>query len=128
MNITKKHSYLPLAFLVFIYFVHAIEGLTGSEDFYTILGVLGLPSTLVTAGVYFAGVHDALIVLLLLFKNRLAPKLPWEALIIWTGIWPWIPRAFEWYGGLESGYIEATIISVAAVLAYYVHKKRKVRQ
>ena len=126
MNTIKKYaSYLPLAFLLFTFAVHSIKGFMGSEEYFTIIGVLGLSSSLTTTLVYLIGPLDGAVALLLLFKGKVLPKLPWLYIYVWAGLWPWVPRVLEGYGGLEMEWGEAAFITVVAALAYYLHQKRQ---
>ena len=110
--------YIPLALLVAIYAIHSFGGFSGSAEFYEIISVLGFSSTITSALVFFIGPWDGSIALLLLFRPN-----KWVFLL--AGLWPWIPRVFEFMGGLEPEYIDAIVVSLLATLAYYLFLKKK---
>lgn len=120
--------YLPLFLLILIYFGHGFEGFTGSEEFTKIVAVLGLSSSLTAWLVFLIGPLDTGVALLLTFGKRIFPALSWKYLYLWAGLWPWVPRVFELYGGLEVEYFDGIALSILALLAYYLHKKYNLRK
>jgi len=126
MNKIKYFSlYIPLTILIGIYISHGIEGLEGSEEFRSIIGVIGFSTFINTLLVFLVGLLDSAVAVLLVTKDKILPKFSHIYLFLWAGIWPWIPRVLEWYGGLhvEVGY--PLFITITAIIAYYIHKNNK---
>lgn len=114
-------SYIPFLYLVYVYAGHGIEGFFDQESFYEVIQVLGLGGAITTALVLFTGALDTFVAILLVAKVKIMPKLPILYLFIWVGLWPWVPRVMEVFGGLEPEIEDAVLVSVAAALAYIAH-------
>lgn len=95
--------------IIFAYF--GVRGFIGSQEFYDIVSVLGLSSAATHALVFLIGPLDCSVALILFSKQN-------KWVFLWAGIWPWIPRALEFFGGLEVEFGESPFVSILAILAY----------
>jgi len=117
-------SYVPFIYLVYIYAGHGlVEGLMQRTEFFDVISVLGLGSVLTMALVILTGLLDTTVAILLVAKDKVAPQLPWLYLYLWVGLWPWVPRVLELYGGMDLETEDAVIVSIMALLAYGIHRK-----
>ncbi|MEW7290299.1 hypothetical protein [Aquimarina sp. 2304DJ70-9] len=91
---------------------------------YSILNVLELDILDTLVGLLLIGFHDAIIVALLLFKEKLVPKLPIVYVYIWAGIWPIIPRFILWGGGAPFDWVEVLIFTKLSTISYYLLIRR----
>ncbi|MEM8949925.1 MAG: hypothetical protein AAGC99_11395 [Pseudomonadota bacterium] len=89
-----------------------------------IVGVLGLGTTIITILIFFAGIHDGVVAILLLAKGKLFPKLPWWIVFLYAGVWPIVPCAMIWFGSGLFEWIEVVIFGAIAALAYWAHIAR----
>ena len=115
-------SYVPLAYLIYIYAGHGmVEAFIERDEFLEIIGVLGLGSTVSFVLLICTGVLDTTVAVLLLAKDKIWPQLPAIYLFAWAGLWPIVPRIIEWYGGLDPEPMEAVGVFAWAVAAYLIH-------
>lgn len=126
-KIIQIASYIPLIYLVYVYAGHGVEGFFEAEEFYEVIGVLGLGSAITAILAFLVGVLDTYVGVLLVAKDKVLSQLSWFYLYLWVGLWPWVPRAMEWYGGLEMEISDAAIVSVVAVCAYFIHTRYHTR-
>ena len=75
-------SFLPVAMLVLVFAAHAFMGVTGAQELRDIVGGLGFGATLTVIFVFFAGIHDGIVAVLLVVKGKLVPSLPWGAVLL----------------------------------------------
>jgi hypothetical protein len=116
-------SYVPLAYLVYIYAGHGIvEAFIERDEFLEIIGVLGFSSGITFFLLICTGVLDTFVAILLIAKDKIWPQLPTFYLFAWVGLWPVIPRIVEAYGGLDPEPMEAVGIFCVAVVAYLIHR------
>ena len=116
-------SYVPLAYLIYIYAGHGIvEAFIERDEFLEVIDVLGLGATISFLLLIATGILDTFVAILLLAKDKIMPNLPYVYLFLWVGLWPFIPRAIEWYGGMNAEPLEAAKISVIALIAYAINR------
>ena len=115
-------SYIPFLYLVYIYAGHCVEGLTEPDNFLEIIGKLGLGTVITSGLVYVVSILDLFVSILLMARSKILPQLPMILLYTWCGLWPWIPRLIELYGGMEPEISSAAPVTVAAVLAYLINR------
>jgi len=128
LNYMKKFvkllSYIPFALLVIIYTKHSIQAFIGVKYMSDIINILELDILATLVILVLVGFHDAMVVTLLLFKDKLIPKLPTVYLYIWVGIWPIIPRFILWGGGAPFDWIEILIFTKLSTISYYLLIRR----
>lgn len=112
--------YIPLAVLTLVYLKYSISGLLLEKECYGIVSALGFNPTVTAFLVRLVFPLDGTVALLFMFGARIR-RFPWHLLFLWAGVWPWVPRVLQWYGGLGVEYGEAAAVSVLAVLAFYLH-------
>jgi hypothetical protein len=107
--------------------MHAVlGGILGGEEYFKIVGGLGLSDTLTKILVHGLLPIDGGVAVLLIFGNKISRSFPWCTLFVWAGVWPWVPRILEWKAGMEPEIIDAVFVSVMAALAYYLYKNKGV--
>lgn len=120
----KKITYIPLLIIAGVFTMHAIlGGILGGEEYFQIVGGLGLSKGFTTLLVHGLLPLDGGIALLLIFGNKISRTFPWHLLFLWTGLWPWIPRLLEWNAGMEVEIIDAVVMTVLSGIAYHLYKK-----
>lgn len=117
-------SFIPLILVVLTFAVHAFQGVTGQQELRDIVSVLGFGSPIAVILVFFAGIHDGIVTIMLLAKGKLFPALPWVVVFLYAGIWPIVPRAMIWIGGGPFEWIEVLIFAALAGSAYWSHIAR----
>ena len=116
-------SYVPLAYLIYIYAGHGlIEAFVERDEFLEIIGVLGLGNAITFFLLICTGVLDTFVAVLLVAKDKIWPGLPWVYLFGWAALWPIIPRLIEWYGGMDPEPMEAVGVFVVGVVCYLIHR------
>lgn len=116
-------TYVPLAYLIYIYAGHGIiEAFVERDEFLEIIGILGLGKVISFILLICTGVLDTFVAVLLVAKDKILPKLPYTYLFLWVGVWPFLPRAVEWYGGMDPEPMEAVGIATVALAAYVAHR------
>jgi len=118
--------YIPYVLLVLTYATHSIQSFIGTPDKLEVLDVLPLNHKATLLLLILAGIHDGFVTVLLLFKERLLPKLPSLYLYLWVGLWPIAPRLILWFGGKPFEWFEALIFLSLSVLSYYLLAKKQI--
>lgn len=116
--------YVPAAILAFVFASFSVGGLLQESEYIGLVGSLGFSATVTSALVYLVFPLDGAVATFILFGNKISARFPWCFLYIWAGAWPWIPRYLEYRSGLESEVGEAVFLSVVAVVAYKIQKKK----
>ena len=104
-------SYIALAWITFVFYVHGVKGIQIAETFVQITNALRLPVEITEKLVVLVGIADLVVVVLLVIHPR------WWVLA-WTAIWPWVPYALVQYAGGSTGIAEFALVSGAAVIAF----------
>jgi len=127
-KIKQSTLYLPLLALVGIYAMHAFGVFMPeeSEEFYGIVSGVGFGGALTTALVWAVLPLDGTVALLLFFGNKVSNNFPWGVFFLWVGLWPWVPRVLEIYGGLKPEVVDSVVVSALAALAYYLYKHKNI--
>ncbi len=123
-RLVKLLSYIPVVLLVIIYTKHSIEAFIGVKYMYDILNILELDILSALVLLVLVGFHDALVATILLFKEKLVPKLSTVYVYIWAGIWPIVPRFILWGGGAPFDWIEVLIFTKLSTISYYLLLRR----
>lgn len=111
-------SYIPLVLVVLTYGTHAVMGLTGSAELKGIVSVLRFGSPFTAVLVFFAGIHDGAVCLMVIFKEKLFPKLPWWPVFVYAAIWPVVPRLLIWMAGNPFEWVEVLIFGTMSLSAW----------
>ncbi len=121
MNIfLRALYYVFFAFLVLTYATHSIRSFIGTPDKYEVLSVFNLDYMSSLLLLLMAGIHDLLVVILLLFKKKIFPKIPILYVYIWAGMWPIVPRLILWAGGYSFEWVEVFIFAALSTISYFL--------
>ncbi|MBQ4820751.1 hypothetical protein [Aquimarina sp. MMG016] len=123
-RLVKLLFYAPFIMLVITYAKQSIQAFIGTKYMYDISNALEMDTFGTLILFLFVGFHDTMVVVLLLFKEKLLPKLPTIYLYTWVGIWPIIPRFVLWIGGASFVWSEAIIFFLLSAISYYLLKRR----
>jgi hypothetical protein len=121
-------SYVPLAYLIYLYGGHGIvEAMIEQDEYLEIIGSLGLGSAITFGLLICTGLLDTFVAVLLIAKDKIWPALPTGYLFLWAGLWPIVPRLLEWHGGMDPEPMVAVSTAIVAALAYAMHRLHHVR-
>lgn len=120
----KLASYIPVGLLSLTYLSHGIMSLMLTDEHLALFSSIDLYYEIIPYLVTAGGVMDCIVAVLLIFKHKIIPVLPWKCLFLYAGLWPIVPRIMEWNNGNPFPWIEVIIFSSVATLAYYLKRTR----
>ena len=118
-------SFVPVIFVVLTFGSHAVMGLIGSADLKEIVSVLGFGSAITAILVFFTGIHDGAVTVVIIAKDKLFPNLPWWPVFIYAALWPIVPRAMIWMVGQPFEWIEVIIFGSMALATWAAQVARE---
>lgn len=111
-------SFVPVILVALTFGSHAFMGLIGSADLKEVVSVLGFGSAITAILVFFTGLHDGAVTVLVLAKDRIFPSLPWWTVFVYAALWPIVPRVLIWMAGQPFEWVEAVIFGSMALAAW----------